>query len=85
MQDQKHLPDFGIAYPLSKQSESSIINEPPQQQTPHFKVLVNYDELSEKLAELHHKDIKNFWLSGRIEDGRLVDMMLTRVGDNLVA
>jgi hypothetical protein len=40
-------------------------------------ILINRDELSEKMTKLP-KDIKNFWLCGRIENDKLLDMTLER-------
>ena len=53
---------------------NSAANESPQQA--HLRILIDWDELSDKMAELHYKDIKNFWLCGRIENGKLLDMVL---------
>jgi hypothetical protein len=47
---------------------------PPQ----HLRVLIDSDELSDKMAELRYKGIKNFWLCGRIENDKLFDMALER-------
>jgi len=63
--------------------EDSTTKESPQpqpQSQQDFKVLIDWDELSDKMAELHHKGIKNFWLCGRIENGtnKLLDMVLER-------
>ena len=59
--------------------EASAAKESPQQDHAyHLRILIDWDELSDKMAELHYKDIKNFWLCGRIENGKLLDMVLER-------
>jgi len=59
--------------PITTQQQS----QPPQQQ---IRVLIDWDELQDKMTEVHHKDIKSFWLCGRIENGtdRLLNMVLKR-------
>jgi hypothetical protein len=47
------------------------------QQQDHLRILIDWDKLSDKMAELP-KDIKNFWLCGRIDNGNLFDMALER-------
>lgn len=51
-----------------------------------FRVLIDWDELQDKIADVHHKDIKNFWLCGRIENGtkKLLDMVLEREQSQMV-
>jgi hypothetical protein len=67
---------------FSEQRDPTIPTQQPQQPTyQEIQVLIDYHELREKLAEVHHKDIKNVWLSGRIESGtkKLIDMVLERL------
>jgi hypothetical protein len=52
--------------------EDSTAKVSPQQQD-HLRILIDWDKLSDKMAELP-KDIKNFWLCGRIDNGNLLDM-----------
>jgi hypothetical protein len=75
--------DLPMYSPLSKQEitiiEDSAAKESPQQDRAyHLRILIDRDELSDKMAELHYKDIKNFWLCGRIENGKLLDMVLEK-------
>jgi hypothetical protein len=72
MQDQKNLTDFGYRPPIE---QKPLL--PSQLQGQPIRVLIDYDELNERLAELHHKDII-FWLSGTIINGRLIDLVLER-------
>jgi hypothetical protein len=46
----------------------------------NLRILIDWDELSDKMAELHYKDIKNFWLCGRIDikNHKLLDMVLEK-------
>jgi hypothetical protein len=85
----KDLPPKAQDIPTIKIPEYSVKESPQpqpqpqqqQQQQPqqhHLRILVDWDELSDKMAELHRKDIKNFWLCGRIEDDKLLDMALER-------
>lgn len=69
----KDLPPKAIKIP-----ENSVKESPqPQQQSQqdHVRVPIDRDELSDKMAELP-EHIKNFWLCGRIENGKLLDMVL---------
>lgn len=56
-------------------TENSAANGSPPQ---HLRILIDGDELSDKMSELHDKGIKNFWLCGRIENHKLLDMVLER-------
>jgi hypothetical protein len=58
--------------------DSAAKESPQQNHAYHLRILIEWDELSDKMAELHYKDIKNFWLCGRIENGKLLDMALER-------
>jgi hypothetical protein len=50
-----------------------------QQVNKSFRILIDWDDLSEKMAEFHYKDIRNFWLCGLVdENGRLLDITLER-------
>jgi hypothetical protein len=55
---------------------SAANGSPPQHHD--LRILIDWDELSDKMVELHYKDIKNFWLCGRIENDKLLDMVLER-------
>lgn len=64
-----------------KDSEDSAVKGSPQpqpQQPQQLRILIDWDDLSDKMTELHYKDIKNFWLCGRIENGKLLDIVLER-------
>jgi hypothetical protein len=63
--------------PIIECSENSAAKESPQQHD-HLRILIDWEELSDKMADLHYKDIKNFWLCGRIENGKLLDIALER-------
>jgi hypothetical protein len=58
----------------------STQQQPQSSQQQDFRVLIDWDELQDKMAEVHHKDIKSFWLCGRIENGtkKLLNMVLER-------
>jgi hypothetical protein len=49
-----------------------------QKQQGHIRVLIDWDELSDKMAEFHYKDINNFWLCGQVENDKLIDIVLER-------
>jgi hypothetical protein len=73
--------------PTMIETQDSIakqLSQPQQQQQYHFRVLIDYDELSDKLIEVYHKGIKNFWLCGRIENDKLIDMVLEREQPQMV-
>jgi hypothetical protein len=52
-----------------------------QDKTPIFqplRVLINWDELSDKMDDFYLDDDRNFWLCGKVKDGKLFDMVLHR-------
>lgn len=63
----------------SEQSIATIEDSASKNLQDHLRILIDWDELSDKMAELHYKDIKNFWLCGRTENGKLLDMVLEGV------
>ena len=84
-QDIKQLPQVPQQHdlPNNQSSQQSTTTESPtakkSPQTRPIRVLIDWDELQEKIAEVHHKDIKNIWLCGRVdENDKLIDMVLER-------
>ncbi len=74
----KDLPPKAQDILTIKIPQNSVKESPqPQQQSQqdHVRVRIDRDELSDKMAELP-EHIKNFWLCGRIENGKLLDMVL---------
>ena len=63
-----------------------ISTQQQSQSSQQIRVLIDWDELQDKMAEVHHKDIKSFWLCGRIENGtkKLLDMVLEREQPQMV-
>ena len=59
----------------SEQGIDTIKNSAASQ---HLRILIDWDELSDKMVDLRLKCIKNFWLCGRIENDKLFDMVLER-------
>jgi hypothetical protein len=68
------------AIEIHEDSTANKESPQPQQQSQqdHVRILIDWSELSDKMAELHYKDIKNFWLCGRIVNGKLLDIVLER-------
>lgn len=62
--------------------ERSVVKESPQPLPQHnqsIEILIDWHEMSDKMADLHYKDIKNFWLCGQIDSsGKLLNMELKR-------
>lgn len=68
-------------YNESTTTENSTTKESPRLQLVtgyNFQVLIDWEELLLKISNAHSKNIKNFWLSGRIQHGtkKLLDMVV---------